>query len=433
MTLSAPAYALELDDCTGGSLPDYAYTSKVVVCVTVSLIDASRQMAVALARYMAPIALAMLALAVAWLGTQILGGERQLTQKAMALFLKVFVVSMFFYFTDAITTLVLEILAQFLSMLNGTYEPFTFIDSMIGKLLGFGPTITMIQGLIGIMGATLMSSTTGIFLFMAGFVALLDLFFFAFTVVFTYLLAIMLICFMLALTPLFAPMLLFYSTEKYFNKWWHIIISAALVPILMFTFLYFFIRIFGTLIGDIFEILGYPCPGGNLMACDDPDFTPYWRTNQPLFAWLMPADPSFSQQIQDMSKVDKLSTPAVQSNVNPLLRRAYNTNMANVPGVDFGPNNVSITEQLMFSFISLWIFASLMKSIITKIPNIADDIAGSLNRITVQPTQIESTVRKTLGATPEQLQKTSANITDNLKQTIENARNMTTNRKGRQQ
>ncbi len=428
VTSAANAQGLDIDSCASG-LPPHAYTTKVVVCVTASMLQASREMATMLASYMAPVALAMLSLAVTWLGVQILGGERQLTQKSVTLSIKIGVVSYFFFFTDQIAGVVLAVLQQFLMMLNAGYEPFTLIDTMIGKLLGFGPTLAITQGLLGILGATLMSSTTGIFLFLAGFVAMLDIFFFIFNVTFTYLLAIMLICFMLALTPFFAPMLLFYSTEKYFNKWWHIIVSAGLVPILMFTFLYFFFRIFHGLVGNIFEILGYPCTGGNLASCDDPDFTPYWKMNQPLFAWLMPADPSFSQQIQNMAQSDQLSIPAVQSNVNPLLRRAYNTNMMNVPGVNFGPNDVAIKEQLLFALISLWIFASLMKSIITKIPTIADDIAGSLNRITVQPTQIETTTRKMLGASPEQLQKTSAKLSDNLKQTIDSMRNMATKKR----
>ncbi|MFO0388979.1 MAG: type IV secretion system protein [Alphaproteobacteria bacterium] len=429
----ANAQGLDLDTCAGGAGPPNAYTSKVVMCVTVALIDASQQMAVALSYYMGDIATAMLALGTAWLGMQILGGEKQLTQKTVTFAIKIGVVSMFFFYTPQISSLMINILFQFLTLLNGPWTPWGFLDGLIAKFMGYGPSLVLAQGLLGILGATLMSSTTGIFLFMAGGIAILDLFLFLFNVVFTYLLAVMVMTFMLALTPMFAPLLLFYSTEKYFNKWWHIIVSAMLVPILMFTFLFFFLQIFNMLLADIFNVLGFPCSNpANLATCEAPDFSAYWKMNQPLFAWLMPADPNFSQQISDMSRADQLSTPAVQSNVNPFLRRAYNNNMMNVPGVNFGPNDVQISEQLVFALISLWIFASLMKSIITKIPNIADDIAGALNRITVESTQIENTIRKTTKMTPQDMQKTSANISENIKQALDNAKNMVGSKRGRQ-
>ncbi|MGE3714654.1 MAG: hypothetical protein AB7F82_09050, partial [Alphaproteobacteria bacterium] len=229
----------------------------------------------------------------------------------------------------------------------------------------------------------------------------------------------------------------FFNTERYFNKWWHIIVSATLVPILMMTFLYYFLKIFNDLIGDIFEILGFSCGGSgvpdNFSSCAAPDFRAYQKLNTPQFAWVMPSDPHMSQELQDVTSSQDMSVPAVQSNVNPLLRRGFNKNNMDTPAVDFGPNHVAIVEQLFFAFLTLWIFAALFKSIIGKIPHIADDIAGALNRITIEPTQVENTIKRTMRMNKAQMQKTSEDISSNMQETIQRARYMITGGRSRGQ
>jgi hypothetical protein len=437
---TAHAQELEIDACAtqgGGTTQDFHYSRKIVQCVMPALIGAATLMANTLANSLATTVLAMCVLAISWLGVQIAGGEKQFTQKTITLLIKIGVVAIFYLYVGGVIQLVFAILLQFLTLINGGYAPWDHIDAFLGKLIGFLPTLTLDMGLLGILGATFLSSTTGIFMFMSGITALLDLLFFFFNIIFVYLLSITVIAFMLALMPLFTPMLIFYYTEKYFTKWWTIIVSAMLVPILMFTFLWFFFGLFGYVIADIFRILGFDCPSltslgsispgqvPDFASCTQPDYSAYWKLNQPMFSWLMPADPHLSQQIQNVAKADEISTPAVQSNINPLLRRALNNNSMNTPGVHFGPNHEAIMQDLVYAFITLWVASSLMKSIMAKIPGLADDITGALNRITTEPTQIERTIR---GATnPEKMNKAAGSISDNVKQTVEKARNMAGN------
>lgn len=424
----SPAHAagLDLDTCATGFQP-WDYTAKVVTCITNALRQAARTMAGDLVSYFRDTVYAMVVLAIAWHGVKILGGERQMVQNGLSLLLRAGIVFLVYSNVGAFVDTGLGVYNWVIQLFTGGYSPWIRVDRLIGKLIGMGPSLVLAQGLIGIIGAALLSSTAGIFMFMAGFMALLDFFFFLFNVVFIYLMSFTLVAFMLALTPLFAPLLIFFYTEQYFNKWWHIMVSATLVPTLMFAFLLLFLGIFNQLIADLFDILGFPCSNpANFTTCTPPDYRAYWKMNQPAFSWMMPADPHSSQQMQAITSATDLSNPAVQSNVNPLLRRGFDKGMINTPGVDFGPNHVKITEQLMFAFISLWIFSTLMKSFLGKIPHIADDISGALNRITVEPTQIESTLRQHMHMNPDQMQAKAGSISGTLKETLSRARSMVT-------
>lgn len=435
--IAPPAWAavpspLSIDDCVGVVLPPPAYTQKIVLCVGGNLVQAGTAVATALSFYISYTTIAAFIFAITWYGVSVVGGQRQPTQRMISILIRFFIIVIYLVYCPGFIQLWVSILQQFLTIINGPYNPWGQIDNLIGKLIGILPGLTIAQGLIGVIGASLFSSTAGIFLFMAGFSAVLDLFLFIFNIVFTYLLALCVIIFMFAISPLVAPLLLFYTTERYFHKWWHIIVSATLVPILMMTFLYYFLQIFNRLIVDIFDILGFPCSNPlDFTTCDFPDYRAYQKMNQPKFSWVMPSDPNMSQNIQTITTSSDMSVPAVQSNVNPFLRRGFDKNLMNSPGLDFGPNHVAIVQQLLFAFITLWIFASLFKSIIQKIPNIADDIAGALNRITIEPTQIENTIRRTARMDQSEMQKTASNVSENMKETLNRARYMITGGRSR--
>lgn len=420
----ASAQTVSIQDCTPGA-NDWDYTTRVVLCLSEALIDASKDMAVMLASYMYDTAVAMMVLSLAWFGVQVIGGERQVVQRMISIAIRWGAV---IYYLDNVDTIIddfFDIFIQFLQLFNGGYSPWFRIDELLGKLFGFGPTLAVTQGLLGIIGAALLSSTAGVFIFMAGIMAFFDIIMFIFNVVFTFLMSVTLIAFMFAISPILVPTLIFFYTERYFNKWWHIMVSAALIPMLMFTFLFFFFSIFKVMVADIFEILGFPCSSPtDFSTCQSPDFRAYWKMNQPKFSWVMPADPNFSQEMQTVTTATDLSVPAVQSNVNPLLRRGFDKSMYNTPAVDFGPNHVKIMEELLLALIGLWIVATLMKSVIQKIPNIADDIAGALNRITVEPTQMERQLRRAMRTSPEQMKAKSENISENLKETLKRGRYM---------
>src|SRR5690606_20377991 len=116
------------------------------------------------------------------------------------------------------------------------------------------------------------SATTGMFMFMAAFMAIFNLLMFIFRVVFVYLNAVLLLAFMVILAPFAVPMALFYLTERYFSKWLHLLMYAILVPVLLFAFLGMFKGIFVNLVYEILDLLG-----GN-------NFEVYWKFNMPAFS-----------------------------------------------------------------------------------------------------------------------------------------------------
>src|SRR5690349_15044904 len=103
----------------------------------------------------------------------------------------------------------------------GGGPPWPVLDTMIGQLLGTGPPpLDISKGLIGIIGAAVVSTTPlGIIAFVA-LSAVINILLFIFRVVFNYLMSIVTIGFMICLSPLVLPMLLFARhTERFFNKW----------------------------------------------------------------------------------------------------------------------------------------------------------------------------------------------------------------------
>lgn len=228
-------------------------------------------------------------------------------------------------------------------------------------------------------------------MFLAAFSALINLLLFIFRVVFTYLMAITVMAFLIVISPFIIPLAVFFYTERYFIRWLDTLFSAMLVPVLLFAFLSMFVNIFASLINDVYYIIcGNTCVNNPAQT----DFSPYWKDNQPKFGWLMPSDPNLSNRLQSAAQSGAAGKPAVQTNINPLMRRGHDAGVFNMPGIDFGPNNVSVMQKLVYAFIGLWIFASFMKSMVGKIPEIAANIANAASGVTMQQTNIERTVRR---------------------------------------
>jgi type IV secretory pathway VirB6-like protein len=251
------------------------------------------------------------------------------------------------------------------------------------------------------------STTAGIMMFITGAMAVLNIFFFAIRVIFCYLTSYLIICFLIILSPLIIPLALFYWTERYFTKWLHIMISAMLTPMILFAFLSMLLKIFGQLIGELFCPLGFKLTDLMLVnpdpdickpelgvvvvdAAHPVDFRAFFRMNQPLVSWLMPHDAGADTELQTVTNTTDVGTPAVQSNINPMARRAMDAGSAGVPGVDFGPGTIQTVQSLVLSFIKLWIFGTIMTTMVKKIPAIASDMAGVNSVSSIGPTKLES-------------------------------------------
>lgn len=398
---------------TPTTFPDWAFTGKVVFCLEKTIRMATDEILWVLSIYMIPIVNIMAVFAIIILGMRILNGERELTRTVVGFLLRLGLVIGFSFNLAGLADSIFAIEGQLIDMVShlssSGLSPWERIDIFIGRLFGMGPNIVLFQGLLGILGGALVSSTFGVVLFLIGFMAIIDILTFIIRAVFTYLTSYILIAFMIIISPLIIPMALFFYTERYFQKWLSMLIAAMITPLMLFTFMHLFLGVFAVLIAKIFSTLGFPCSAacdiilgaGDPNLCDlstcatSPDFRAFWRLNQPLFAWLVPSDPSFDQLLTLVTE-ENLSEPAVQSNILPHARRALNTSILNVPSIDFGQNNIPMLQLLVFQFVTLWIFASLMKSLVEKIPDIAASIANTVSGIDMQALSAKRMARETV-------------------------------------
>jgi type IV secretory pathway VirB6-like protein len=396
----------------GLAILDHNFTTKIITCIKGTIQAAMHNLLVGISEFMLPITGAVFTLAVAVFGIRIMGGERQLMPKAIGFLIRMGLIVIFSYNLGNLDGWILAIFDE-LSVMgtpNG-FSPWESIDEYLGIFLGFASGYSLVTGFIGLLTGALFSSTTGILLFLSGLLAIANVLFFVVRIIFTYLSAYLIVAFMIVISPFIIPLAMFFWTERYFTKWLHILFSAMLTPMLLFAFLAMFMGIFSHLIGEVFCVIGFRITalfnaGLNLpAACDGLpadaplDFRAFFKLNQPLFSWLMPADPGADSDLRVMSNPNALGDPAIQSNIAPLFRRAQDTGTFNLPGISFGTHDVQITQTLIFAFVKLWVFATLMMSIVRKIPAIASDIAGVSTVVSMGPTSYETGTKNLLNET----------------------------------
>ncbi len=356
--------------------PEYQLTTKLVICLEGTIQSAVTRMLAVISNEFGWVTGVVATLVLIFFGVRMVSGERDLLKRGATLFVKLAFIVVFMNMLPEIVDATFAILRDFMRMVSGGVTPWNSIDRIIGNLLGFGPAITIINGLVGIVGAAIFSSTVGLVMFFFGMLAIVNLLIFIMELIYTYMLAFFIIGFMLMLAPVMIPLALFFSTERMFRKWVDIMVSAMITPVLLFAFVGVFAGVFDILLQNIFDILG-----GN-------DFRAYWRTNISLFSWLMPSDANtnnFMQNLptnEDINCVNRNITAPVQGNIDPMQQNSFDAGGAKVASLDFGADEVSIIQRLSFAFASLWIFASLMKSMVHLIPEVAASIANTANHIT---------------------------------------------------
>jgi len=354
----------------GGPFKDYDFTGKVVSCIEGTIRDTTVNTMDVLSNHFSWLTAVLSTLIIIFHGIRISLGERELLKRTSTLVIKLAFVSVFMGLLPEIVGWVFDALHELLNLVVGERTPWQQIDRFIGKLFGFGPSISMLNGLIGLVGASVFSSNIGYSLFFFGLLGIWNLLIFIMQLIYTYCLSVMTIGFLLVLSPVMIPLALFFYTERYFKKWCDLIVSAILTPVLLFAFVWMFLNIFDILIGNIFSILG-----GN-------DFREYWRLNTSLCSWTMPSDPNTNAMMSNLRPdgvnpcINRTVTAPVQTNINPLARNSFDACPIRLATMNFGVNEVTIVQQLSFAFITLWIFASLMRSMVTIIPEVAASISS---------------------------------------------------------
>lgn len=360
---------------TGINYQSYEFTTKLVKCIEGTIRQSVIAMMVATSSEFGWLTGVIATLVITFYGVRISMGERELLRRTSTLFIKLAFVVAFMNMLPTIVGWIFSVLDQFLMLVVGGISPWVRIDAFLGNLVGFGPSIVLLNGLLGLVGAAIFSSKVGFAMFFFGIMAILNLLMFILALIYTYLQAFLTIGFLLILMPIAIPLALFFYTERYFKKWCDIIVSAIITPVLLFAFVWMFLGIFDILIQNIFDILG-----GN-------DFRAYWRHNTSIFSWLMPSDPNTNVMMQNLSTgtdvpcVDRTSKPAVPLNISPMLKDSLDAGVIKTATMNFGANDVNIVQKLSFAFTTLWIFSSLMKSMVYMLPDIAASIANVTTRM----------------------------------------------------
>jgi hypothetical protein len=373
---------LSIDTCAPGFQP-WDITPKIVRCVENSVITAIINMLAALKMYLYPMAAALMALGIALFGIRVVGGEKP-GRSAMFL-IRATLIAYFWWNLDAYAISVFGIQQEFISIISGGYSPWYQIDNLMGNLAGFGPTLALFQGLIGLLGAALMSSSIGFILGTVGIHAMITLMMFVFNVVYTYLASIIMLGFLVVISPLFLPWAIFFITERYLKKLIDMIIAVLLMPALLFAFIQLFMGIFDVLIIDIIDTI----PGGRNMRG-------ILRINNPVFGWVMPSDTSLMERLQafrNAENIPPVAAPPVGTTVNPFMRHGFSSGAFNLAAVNFGPNEHEWVKSLVYKCIALLLFAHLMKAMVGRIPQISSSIAGSVVGIPLSATSPQEVLK----------------------------------------
>lgn len=355
-----------------GAFRDYELTSKIVACIQGTIRQTTLQMMMVVANQFGWVTAVLGTLIIIFHGVRIATGEQEIVKKSMMLILKIAFVVGFMNMLPQVVDWTFSAMQQLLILVAGGMTPWQQIDNFMGNLFGFGPTIVLLNGVLGLVAAAAFSSNIGITMLFSGVIAILNLLTFLMSLIYTYCISFLTIAFLLVLTPVMIPMALFFHTERYFRKWVDIMAGAILTPALIFAFLRMFLGIFDILINNIFSILG-----GN-------DFRAYWRMNTSLSSWLMRADPNANMMLKnlptqgDVDCTARAIKTAVQTNIDPLKANAFDQVMARVPTLNFGANDYAVIQQLTFAFAMLWVFSMMMKAMVRMLPDVAASIASLL-------------------------------------------------------
>lgn len=371
---------LDINACAPG-LQEWQITGKIVLCIERVVVAAVVDFINGLTRAMLYTIAPLFLLAVILFGVRILAGDQELPKIGIGFIVRLSVVMAITYSLADFAALPYLIVGDFMTMINGS-PPWIQIDLMMGRLLGFGPGVALFQGMLGLLGAALFSSATGMFMFLFGFLVIMSLMGLIFRAVYTYLLAVVLIGFVMCVSPLIVPLAVFGMTERYVKKWLDLLIAAMLQPVLLFAFLQIFLGMVDVYISELFNVLG-----GN-------DFKAFWRMNSPFFSWAMTSDPSLLQKFetQGMQK----GAPLVQALMNPLMGRAMDLSVITHPGVDFGPQGLAKMQELIMAFAGMAIVCYLLRSMLEYIPRLADDIAGVSTGIGFEKIEFVENLKKAI-------------------------------------
>ena len=391
-----PPTALTLKACAAaGGFPPEALSGPIVYCVQDKIKSSVTGALSSISTYFQSTTYVLFILAVTMHGAKMISGERGINGKSMLLMVKIAFVAFFANNLGGFAEKVFKMIDEISTDVVGAYSPWKMIDDILGTLFGFSPGILLTQGLIW-LGAGMMSGTSGIASSSALIVMFIELILFVIEIIYTFLTAYIVVAFMLILSPMFIPLIIFQASERYFKKWLDNIIGAMLVPVLLFAALYFSLDLLSNRIAKIFKVI---LPEYTFTLPPDPahppDFSSFWKINQSLFSYDLGVDPNMynaEKKVLDTSPGKTVFVPSAHIVINPFNRGGFDVNPFNPPQVNFGVHNRTINQELLLALITLWLLIAILKQLIEKMPDIAQEIAGSGAGIALRQPKLQQKV-----------------------------------------
>lgn len=377
-----------------------------------------------ISKFMGTVLSAILTLAITLFGLKAMLGEQKINQHGVRLLIRIGLVLMFTLALTAFTSYAFAIFKQLIEIVSPFgFSPWEQIDRFLGKLLGYSKCTTAANGtlsctttsdikdgIVGLLAGSFFSKNLGIMLSVIGCYTIFSLLMFVFQVVYLYLASFLAVAFLMIIAPIFIPFYLFTYTEHYLIKWFDILISNMLTPMLMFAFLSMFLMpttstvngvkvteesTFQGIVDDIFKIL----PPDYLQRC--------LRESQPLLhsastssdatLWGKAVVISNASNVNPwingipLSKADQ-NTSSVQTFVDPNRSQESVGSPFNYPAIDCGPDDpitpkidddATIKREVFIKLMELLLFTLLMNAMLSRIPQLASDIGGGISTGTI--------------------------------------------------
>lgn len=368
-----------MENCASGSgYTEEQITSQVVFCIRSVIYYSVGIIMYAMATYIYDTIVVAYALAVCFWGIRMMGGEPQVLPRAAGSLLRWSMVYMFFWHLPYIAYYSFAMVDWLISLVTPPgYLPWTQIDGFFQRLFGFTSNTTMTNGVAGIIFAIAISAGSGGSVFGTAAMAVFNLMNFVLETIYAYLTSLLIIGFLMIIAPFIVPLALFNYTERFFKKWLHNVLGAMLVPMMLYGFLAMSLDYFEILITDSLNALSQEITDAN----GNPAYDQFWRTHQPLYSWIAPGDPNEAEKMRAQINNNLAPgvtrpkiMPPIATEQNPYARVGMDMNQTFNFATTYNPNEL---REILFSFLALWIYASMLLGLTRKMPAIAQSIAAS--------------------------------------------------------
>ena len=173
-----PPTTLSIDGCAaayGMPVQDWYLTTLVVFCIKETIKAATVAFITLVLTALRDTIAVLFCLAVVFYGIRVMMQDQDLPRMSFGFLMRLTIVVGVSFNLPTFVAWPFEILEDMLVMGTGGWSPWLQIDNAVGQLLGFGPGRSLFQGVLGLIGAALYTSATGMFMFLFGFLIIFSL------------------------------------------------------------------------------------------------------------------------------------------------------------------------------------------------------------------------------------------------------------------